>query len=52
MDDDPVIRGDDHTFRPAPQLADLDAVADELATVASELKDERLHGFLKEALSQ
>lgn len=52
LDDNPVIRDDDHTFRPAPLLAELDAVADELATVASELNDARFSGFLKEALSQ
>ncbi len=52
LDNNPVIRDDDHTFRPAPLLAELDAVADELATVASELNDARLDGFLKEALSQ
>ena len=51
LDHNPVIRDDDHTFRPAPQLTELDAVADELTTVASELNDARLNGFLKEALS-
>ncbi len=52
MDRNPVIRDDDHTFRPAPNIAELNTVADEFAAVALELNVARLNGFLKEALSQ
>ena len=48
----PVIRDDDHTFRRVPAVAELDALADKLAIIASELLEAQLNGFLKEALSR
>jgi hypothetical protein len=51
LDGAPVIRDEDnHTFKAIPTPAELDAVADALAEIATELNTARLDGFLFEAL--
>ena len=48
-----VIRDDDgHSFRSSPTESELEQVASDLATIASELNNARLEGFLKEALAE
>jgi hypothetical protein len=43
---------DGHQFGPIPSVQELEAVADEIATVATELRDARLDGgFLERALA-
>jgi hypothetical protein len=50
-DNNPVIRDDDHSFRPAPDISELNTAATELANITAELNDARLDGFLNDALS-
>lgn len=51
-DAQPIIRDDDCGWQPVPNVQALDAVAQELASIASDLNDARLNGFLREALTQ
>jgi len=51
LDGAPVIRDEDnHTFKAIPTPDELDAVANALAEIATELNMARLDGFLSEAL--
>ena len=52
LDGKPVIRDDDHSFRPAPTINELREAATELATITTELNEARLEGFLKKALDE
>lgn len=54
LDGAPVIRNDDHSFGPFPNIPELSAISNELATITTELNEARTEegGFLKEALSQ
>lgn len=45
-----VFRHEGHTLLDVPQAAELEALADEFAMVASDLNEARLNGFLREAL--
>jgi hypothetical protein len=47
-----VIRGEDHIFRTAPTVDQLEELAGELRKIRDELNDARLHGFLRDALDQ
>jgi len=49
-DGKPIIHDDDDTPQPIPSVEELEAVATELAHIASELNEARLKGFLREAL--
>lgn len=51
LDGSPVIRNNDHSFRPIPNITELNALTNELFTIATDLNNARLEGFLKEALS-
>jgi hypothetical protein len=51
LDGVPVIRDSGIEFGPIPTVSELEAVADELATIAKDLTFARLDGFLHEALT-
>jgi hypothetical protein len=51
LDGGPVMRTHGHEFRPIPPVAELEAVADDLAQIAKDLNFARLEGFLRDALS-
>jgi hypothetical protein len=52
LDGGHVIRGEDHIFRSAPTVKQLEELASELQQIRDELNDARLHGFLRDALDQ
>jgi hypothetical protein len=43
-------RGEDHSSNPLPIAADVQSLAGDFGTIAAELNDARLNGFLKEAM--
>jgi hypothetical protein len=47
-----VFRHEGHDWGEQPTVANLEALADELAAIAGELNSARLEGFIKEALEQ
>jgi hypothetical protein len=52
LDGGPMMRDDDHEFRPAPSLAELQKLGMEIARILDALLQARLDGFLSEALSR
>jgi hypothetical protein len=50
LDGDPMLLGDDHKWEPVPTPEELTELAREIITIADELHEARLHGFLKEAI--
>lgn len=49
---DAAVRTGDHDWKPLPTIDELDALSDELRSLAYELNTARLDGFLSEALSK
>jgi hypothetical protein len=46
-----VIRGEDHTFRPAPTVQEIEGLAEELRQIRNEINNARFEGgFLHDAL--
>lgn len=52
LDGGAVVRTEDHQFIAPPTVDELDALADELASIGKELNIARLDGFLKVALGR
>jgi len=52
LDGGPMLRGDDHKFRPTPSVTRLEKLVDEIATILEDLIQARLNGFLLEALKK
>jgi hypothetical protein len=52
LDGGPMIRGDDHEFRPAPTVAELKDLGHEIARILDDLTQARRDGFLLEALKK
>lgn len=50
LDGDPMMRGDDHKFRPIPSIQELKGLDEEIANIIVNLIDARFNGFLFEAL--
>jgi hypothetical protein len=51
LDGDHVLRTAGYDYQPIPTITELEAVADALAQVATDLRDARLDGFLRDALA-
>jgi hypothetical protein len=52
LDGGPMVRGDDHEFRPAPSVAELKDLGHEIARILDDLIQARLDGFLLESLKK
>jgi hypothetical protein len=52
LDGGPIMRGDDHKFRPPPSVLELEALHEEIARILIDLIDARFNGFLFEALKR
>jgi hypothetical protein len=52
LDGGPMMRGDDHKFRPTPSIQELKALDAEIANILVDLIDARFNGFLFEALKK
>ena len=50
LDGDPMVRGEDHQFRPAPSISELHDLEWEITRVLDALTQARQDGFLSEAL--
>lgn len=50
LDGGPMMRGDDHKFRPTPSVKQLKALDDEITKIVVDLIEARLNGFIFEAL--
>jgi hypothetical protein len=50
LDGGPVMRGDDHQFRPAPSLTELQNLEHDMVRILDELIQARLNGFLLDSL--
>ena len=51
LDGAPQIRGNDHSWKPIPSLAELQALASDLESITSELNGARQDGFLSAAIA-
>jgi hypothetical protein len=52
LDGGPMMRGDDHKFRPIPTITQLEELDKEIATILDDLINARQDGFLLEALKK
>ena len=52
LDGGPVVRGDDHNFRSAPSVGDLNDLEDGIAELLDEFVEARKGGFLQQALAK
>jgi len=51
LDGDPMLLGDNHKWEPVPTPEQLTELAGEIISIANELHEARIHGFLKEAIA-
>jgi hypothetical protein len=48
----PIVKGEDHRWEPAPSDAELEKVTSEILSLGEKLNHERLHGFIHKVMQR